>query len=113
MWLIELVFKINIFITGRGDGFKNGKKTCIPVPSFEFSENRTCQCVVFVVCACIQNTIHLSIVLVLTFLVSKSIKFSLHVTNNIVPEVTKHPALEVRKKNVDLVFIYREVFSRQ
>jgi len=58
-------------------------------------------------------TIHLSIVLVLTFRVSKPIMFSLHFTNNIVPELTRRPACEVRKKNVDLIFIYREVFSRQ
>ena len=74
---------------------------------------RTSQFVVLVVCACIQNTIHLSIVLVLTFRVSKPIKFSLHFTNNIVPELTKRASFEVRKKNGDLVFIYREVFSRQ
>ena len=63
-----------------------------------------CQFVVFVVCACIQNTIHLSIVLVLTFRVSKPIKLSLYFTNNTVPELTKRPAFEVRKKNVDLLF---------
>ena len=63
-------------------------------------------------CACIQNTIHLSIVLVLTFRVSKPIKFSLNFTNNIALKLTKRPAFEVRKMNVNLVFIYREVFSR-
>jgi len=69
----------------------------IPVPSFVFSENMAWPFVVLVVCACIQNTIHLSIVLVLTFQVSKPIKFSLLFTNNIVPELTKRPAFEVRK----------------
>jgi len=62
MWPIELVFKINIFITGRGKCFKNRKKPftlifnkIIPVQSFVFSENMACQFVVLVVCACIQN----------------------------------------------------------
>jgi len=46
MWPIGLVFKINIFITGRGKCFKNHKKRftlffikIIPVLSFVFSEN--------------------------------------------------------------------------
>ena len=56
--------------------------------------------------------IHLFIVLVLTSRVSKPIKFSLRFTNNIVPKLTQRPAFEVRKKNVDLVFSYREVFKR-
>jgi len=80
--------------------------------SFVFSENTTCQSVVLVVCACIQNTIHLFIVLVLTFRVSKPIKISLRFTNNIVPKLTQCPAFEVRKKNVYLMFTYLEVFSR-
>ena len=62
-----------------------------------------------VCCTCMCFTIQLFIVLVLTFRVSKPIKFSLHFTNNIVPELTKRPAFEVRKKNVDLIFIYRQV----
>jgi len=43
----------------------------------------------------------------------ETVKFSLHFTNNIVPELSKRTSFEVRKKNVDLVFIYREVFYRQ
>jgi len=120
MWPIELVFKLTSSLQ-EGVGVSQIIKKLFtlffnkirPVPSFVFSENTACQFVVLVVCACIQNTIHLSIVPVLTFQVSKPIKFSPHFTNNIVLELTKHPAFEVRKKNVDPVFIYCEVFSRQ
>ena len=68
----------------------------IPVPSFVFSENMACQFVVLVACTCSQNTIHLFIVLVLTFPISNPNKFSLHFTNNIVPELTQHLRLERR-----------------
>ena len=71
--------------------------------SFVFIENMVYQFVVLV-CSSIQNTSHLSIVLGLTFRISKPIKFS--------SPAQKRSAFEVRKKNVNLVFTYLAVFSR-
>ena len=116
MWPVELVFQINISITGRSVSKSTNKcfsLICFTTSSCVFRESMACQLVALLIYACIQNTIYLSIILVLTFRVSKPIKFSLHFTNNNVPELTKRPSFEVRKKNVDLVFIYREVYSRQ
>ena len=89
MWLIELVYKIKIFITVSASKIKINVLLYLFTTSYLYQAciqrmSMPCQFVVLVVCASIQNTIHLSIVLVLIIRVSKPIKFSLHFTNNIV-----------------------------
>ena len=89
MWLIELVYEIKIFITVSASKIKINVLLYLFTTSYLYQAciqrmSMSCQFVVHVVCASIQNTIHLSIVLVLIIRVSKPIKFSLHFTNNIV-----------------------------